>query len=132
MADLSAAGDKLVLSPAVPIEVLEFGFLLTAAVDDTAGDGMVAKLDKRPTAGSETGRGDGDAGVMTLTQAQADALEAGEVARSRPDSPALIYPGEEAVLQLTDAVAVSGTGIPFIVYREAHKSDRTTETVVSA
>lgn len=127
--DVSSAADKLTFSPAVAAEILEFGYIVTTAFVDAAG-GLVLKADIRPTAGSDSSRGDGDAGVMTLTSAQANKA-AGKVVRTRPASPAIVYPGQQVVLQLTTA-ADSGAGLAFIVWREAFKADQTAETVVAA
>lgn len=129
LADASATGDKLTFTPAVPVEILEIGIIVTTVIVDAAG-GLVLKADIRPTAGSDTSRGDGDAGVMTLTSAQANKA-AGKVQRSRPASPAIVYPGQQVIVELTTA-ADSGAGIAFIVFREAFAGDQTNETVVAA
>lgn len=129
VADLSSASDWLTFTPAVPVEVEEFGVVVTTAMVDAAG-GAVLKADVRPTAGSDTNRTDGTAGVMTLTSAQANQV-AGKVVRCRPTAPLTVYPGQQVVLQATTAVD-SGAGIAFIVYREALKLDSSVETVVAA
>jgi hypothetical protein len=121
--------DKLVLTPVFPIEVVEFGLVPTTSLADAAG-GLVYKLDKRPTAGSDTDRGDGDIGILTLTAAQADALDAGTVAKCRMASPTVIYPGEQAVLELTTGVD-SGAGVVFITFREYFADDDADEVVVA-
>lgn len=129
LADASATGDKLTFTPAVPVEVLEIGIIVTTALVDAAG-GLVLKADLRPTAGSDSGRGDGDVGVMTLTSAQANKV-AGKVVRSRFTSPYKVIPGQQVVLDLTTAVD-SGAGIAFIVFREALALDDSGEVIVAA
>jgi hypothetical protein len=130
LSDASATGDKLTFTPAKAVEVVGFGIIVTTALADAA-DGLVLKADIRPTAGSDSSRGDGDAGTLTLTQAQADGKAAGKVVRCRPTSHAVVYPGQQVVLDLTTAVD-SGAGIAFIEFREAFKGDQSNETVVTA
>lgn len=115
LADASATGDKLTFTPAMPVEIVEFGIIVTTALVDAAG-GLVLKADVRPTAGSDTSRTDGTAGTMTLTSTQAN-RSAGQVVRSRPASPLTVLPGQQVILELTTAVD-SGAGIAFIVFRE--------------
>jgi hypothetical protein len=145
--DMAAAADTAcILTPILPVEIVSFGFIITTAL--VSATSFVAKLDKRPAAGSDTDRGDGDLGTLTLTAAQIVlAAEVGSVVRSQPDrletafaaaSPGptegamVVLPGEQAVVQVTTALATSGQGIPFIEYRFLPKSARagTIEVVV--
>lgn len=112
IADLSAAADKLTFTPIVPCEIVEFGVIITTVV--VASASTVFKLDKRPTAGSDTGRGDGDLGTGTFVSTLVKT--AGSVWRSRPTNPGVLLPGQQAILELTTG-ATSGAGIGFIVYR---------------
>lgn len=131
-ADMSGTGDQGTFTPAVPVEIVEFGYIITTVVVDAAG-GLVLKADVRPTAGSDTSRTDGTAGTLTLTTAQCNALTAGRVMRSRPTSPLTVLSGQQVVLELTTAPD-SGAGLPYIVYREkpAYRDVATAETVVTA
>lgn len=129
LSDASATGDKLTFTPAKAVEIVGFGIIVTTALVDAA-DGLVMKADIRPTAGSDSGRGDGDAGTMTLTAAQASKA-AGKVVRSRPTGPVVVYPGQQVVLELTTAID-SGAGIAFIEFRDAPKADQSNETVVTS
>lgn len=145
ISDFSSTGDKVTLTPVVPVTIVSFGFIVTTVLVDAAG-GLVMKCDKRVTAGSDSGRGDGDLGTLTLTAAQASSLAAGDVARSRPaanssfaagpaptEAGLLVLPGEQAVLELTTAVD-SGAGIGFIEFKPADRLDRATsiEVLVTA
>lgn len=129
-ADMSGTGDQGTFTPAVPVEIIEFGYIITTVVVDAAG-GLVLKADRRITAGSDTGRTDGTGGTLTLTSAQANALVAGYVMRCRPASPITINAGEQIVLELTTAPD-SGAGLPFIVYRNkpTYRDAATAETIV--
>lgn len=127
---LTATGDGLVFTPGVPAEIISFGMIMTVGGDDSGGDGCVLKLDKRVTAGSDTGRGDGDLGTLTMTLAQVALAVAGSVIRARPNTNEDAYagpgpveasrkvmPGEQAVLQVTDVASTAGTGLPFIEWK---------------
>lgn len=128
-ADVSGAGDLMTFTPGMPVEIVEFGYIVKTAIVDAAG-GLVMKADIRPTAESDTSRGDGDGGVMTLTSAQANQA-AGKVVSSRPATAALVYPGQQVVLELTTAPD-SGAAFPYIVFRPQPTADRTAQTVVIA
>ena len=144
----AAADTACILTPVFPVEIISFGFIVTTAL--ISATAFLASLDKRIAAGSDTGRGDGDLGTLSLTAAQiVIATAVGSVVRSRPDSLAaafptvtpgpveaayVVLPGQQAVLQVNTALATSGQGIPFIEYRAIPKSDRaaTIEVVVNA
>lgn len=129
VADFSSTGDKLTLTPAVPIELVEIVIVVTTAL--VAADAMVVKADVRPVAGSDTNRTDGTAGVMTLTATEATA-DAGDVIRCRIENPISIVPGQQLMLELTDAIT-SGAGIIFAVYRNkpVYRDAASVETVVT-
>lgn len=130
VADVSADADLLTFTPAVPVEVLEFGFIVTTAIVDAAG-GLALGADLRPTAGSDSGRTAGTAGSGTFTSAQANKA-AGKVLRVRPPTPYIVIPGQQVVLKQT-VRADSGAALAYIVYREALQNDSTTvETLVTA
>lgn len=99
-ADLNALGDyALSWGPAFqPVWVVG-----VAAINENAlvGAGEI-RFDKRPTFGSDAGRGDGDAGILIL----AASLPAGS-AVYKLITPIKISPGQEVVAQLTD---VTGAG----------------------
>ena len=65
----------------------------------------VVKADKRPTAGDDTGRGDGDLGVLTFSTAHT----LGKVVYHLLTDPVKLSPGEELVFQCTDATGASDT-----------------------
>lgn len=129
-ADMSGTGDQGTFTPAYPCEIVGFGYVITTAVVDAAG-GLVLKADKRPTAGSDTSRGDGDCGTLTLTSAQANALTAGKTMLCRPTQPTRVQPGEQVVLDLTTAPD-SGAGLPFVIFKHSPTTDDTDITVVTA
>jgi hypothetical protein len=76
--------------------------VVTNAIDNA----LVIKGDKRPTAGSDSGRGDGDVFVLTVSTTNG-AL--GNVCYA-DNLDIEIKPGEEVVFEVTDAAAASDTG----------------------
>ena len=66
----------------------------------------VVKVDKRPTFGSDTSRGDGDIAVLNVP----NGFAAGAVLYQRCEPPVVMEPGTEAVIQVTDATAASDVG----------------------
>lgn len=106
--DLTTIGDKARWSPAFqPAIVRAVGIQLNAA----PGDAGVVKGDKRPTFGSDTGRGDGDVFVANLATTHA----AGNVVYKKALN-VKISPGEEVVIEVTDAsAAVSAAKISLFI-----------------
>lgn len=139
--DFNATGDKLLFAPAQPIEVYRFGFQTIEAMDPDAG-GFVIALDIRPTIGSDTSRTE----VETITRADADTVAAGKVVYKDviiavaaaagddtltggattqtstlnvgPSGPKHVMPGQEIVIEVTNAVGAASTGYVFIEYAE--------------
>lgn len=101
-ADLNSAADitGATWGPAlVPHRVIG----LAAIIDNDIAATGVIKFDKRPTFGSDSGRGDGDVGVLNLTTAHTQ----GKVVYKEVD--VRIVPGEEVVAQVTDVTGASDT-----------------------
>lgn len=95
-ATLATAGDKGKLTPGyVPLVIRAVA--IVCKTDPTAAG--VVKVDKRPTAGSDTGRGDGDVAVINVaaTHAQGDVVY-------KDGLNVELKPGEEAVVEVTGAV----------------------------
>lgn len=65
----------------------------------------VVDFDKRPTAGSDTGRGSADIGHLVLSTTAAGKVMFDEVANGT-----VLYPGEEVVVQLATAAVGTPTG----------------------
>jgi len=122
---MNSTADVVTLTPGTPIEIVEFGVIVTTALVDTSGTGFILTCDLRPTAGTDTGRtiGGGNLGTGTFTHAQAILGVAGVVLVSRPlpnttgVSARIVQPGQQAILRLNAAVATSGVALPFINYR---------------
>lgn len=126
--DFNATGDKFILTPAVPTDIVRFGAILDSAQDPDAG-GFVLALDHRPTAGSDTDRTE----EATITRANADVSAAGDVlynnvnaavaqatavdgslVDSPSEGPLRVNPGEEAVIEVTNANGAASTGYVFL------------------
>ena len=114
--DLAGApGDFAVFDVPYKCQIIEVGLIIT---EDVAGDntlGVVA-VDKRPTAGSDDSRGDADIASFDLDTLLA-APVAGNVVVRRAASRILLYPGQQAVVQLVTAAAANGAGhyMPYIL-----------------
>ena len=117
-AAIDTAGDMLVFTPAVPVDIVSFGVTLTTTTSVAV---TVLTLDKRPTAGSDTAR---TAAQSTITIPIAAA--AGKQYRAN-FQPIEINPGEEVVIQ-TDGGSTAGDGFCFISYRRRPLQARSSET----
>lgn len=107
--DLSGTGDNVLRAAAAPFEVVGFGYIADAAVDNTPTTLNLA-LDKRPTIGSDASRAEVEAFEDTVDRA------AGDVVYHALAEPEEFTAGQEAVVEVVGA-AVSGTGQPFIRIR---------------
>ena len=133
--DFTTTGDKWVLTPARPINIIRWGIVADALID--VGAGMVVALDFRPTAGSDSGRVNGatssgrDTAGGTLSTGTTD-VAAGSgsyrdlvpVAASGLSATGTgeyggfqVDPGEQAVFEVTDAADTAGSsGVLFVEY----------------
>jgi hypothetical protein len=111
---LTSTGDKFTFTPCHPVDLIGFGIIGDALID--VGAGMTVKVDKRPTAGSDSGRGDGDIGSI-VRGTDAD-IAAGKGLFTRFTTPKELNPGEQAVVEVTNAADTAGTGIVFLRYRK--------------
>lgn len=119
---LNSTGDKAFWQPGQPVDILRWGIIADGLVD--VGAGMTVKLDVRSTVGTDTGRGDGDGGDITITAdiAAGDGIYTEELtaAAITASNPGILEldPGEEVVFQVTDAADTAGNGYFFIEYIE--------------
>lgn len=105
--DLNTLADLGRFSPAFsPVFVVGVAACIS---NDIAATGVV-KFDKRPTFGSDTGRGDGDVAVLNLTTAHTG----GKVVYKLP-TPIKIKPGEEVVAEVTDVTGAGDTADIFLL-----------------
>ena len=134
--DFNATGDKFAYAPKRPAKVWRFGIQAAAALDPDAG-GFDLALDLRPTMGSDTSRVE----KVVLNRADAETVAAGQivykdvvlaVAESSvtglsaisnkvnvgPDGPLDVSPGQEVVLEVTNALGAAGTGIVWMEVSE--------------
>lgn len=135
LVDFNATGDKFSIAPVAPIDIVRFGIIVKTAMNPDAG-GFVLALDYRPTVGSDTNRVQKD----VLTRADAELVAAGGIVYRSPElpvaasavsgapgiggqsvyvgpsGPVRINPGEEAVLEVTNAVGAASDGYVFIEY----------------
>ena len=119
---LTATGDDFTMTADQPVDVIAVGFLVTATFS-SSGNTVVA-FDKRPTAGSDTGRGDADVASLSIPTTTA----AGKLFLNELATPIEIDAGEQIVAQVTTASSSAGSGI-YVVYfqpRPIHSNDART------
>ena len=97
---LDSTGDKATFAFPRPIQIARLAVISSTAV--TFGSGLTIEFDKRPTAGSDTGRGAADVG--TITVAAAADIAQGKGVYKALTTPVVILPGEEVVAQVTAAM----------------------------
>ena len=96
---LNSLADITTWSPTVPHKITMVALVID---NDVAATGQV-KLDKRPTAGSDTGRGDGDVSIINLTTAHTQ----GKVVYQNVN--VTVNPGQEVVVEVTDITGAGDT-----------------------
>lgn len=108
-ADLNSVADIAAWGPGyVPHRIHAVALVINNVI---AAAGVV-KFDKRPTAGSDTGRGDGDVAIINL----ATSHDGGEVVY-KDGLNVILNPGQEVVAEVTDATGASDTA-EVIIYVE--------------
>lgn len=113
---IASTGDKFTFTPTKPVDVVRWGFIADVAV---TGSPVIA-MDKRPTAGSDTGRVDGAtaSGVDTAGGSiSPGAISQGKGVYHNLSGLLSVNPGEQLVAQVTTA-AGAGTGTFFVEYYE--------------
>ena len=126
---LTSTADIDIFTPTFPVEVYEFGIVVTTAL--TASDNLIIAADLRTVAGSDTGRGSGDVGTLTIAAGSSDGVEAGDVITCRPTTPVVVLPGQQVVIEVTNAVA-AGDGFAFVNFRQLPRGDASTQNVVTS
>ncbi len=118
---VTATGDEVVFTPAAPVNIVRWGFIVTTLLD--VGAGATFAMDKRVTAGSDTGRVNGSTdangvdtagGTMTVTADKA----VGTCIYHNVSPQFKVNPGEQAVIAVDNAADTGGDGIWFIEYEE--------------
>jgi hypothetical protein len=118
--DFTTAADTVYVTPATPIKIVRWGLVVTSLLD--VGAGFAAAMDFRPTAGSDTDRVNGavasgiDTAGGTITTT-AD-VAAGDGLYHELSQPLEVLPGEQVVIQITDAADTAGTGLFWVEYEE--------------
>lgn len=84
-----------------PIEVVRWGIIASSSV--TSGVSAAIQLNKRVTAGSDTGLVDAAGGVLNLATANDPDTVAGSGIYSAPVEQLIVLPGEQLQVEVTDA-----------------------------
>ena len=130
--DFNSLGDKFIYTPVTTAHIYRYGYITNTSQDPDAG-GFVLALDHRPTAGSDTGRTE----KQTITRADADVLAAGRCVYADvvinvaevtaidgskfnvdPAGPLTVIPGQEVVIEVTNAMGAAATGYVFLEVME--------------
>lgn len=101
--DLTSTGDKAVWGVGLVPHIVRAAAIV---INATPGDAGVVKGDLRPTRGSDTSRTDGT--VFTINMATSHTFTAGttrKIIYHVPSSPVTVMPGQEVVVEVTDASA---------------------------
>jgi hypothetical protein len=117
-------GDLVTFTPARPVNIVRWGIIVAVILD--VGAGFTMKADFRPTANSDTDRGDGDVGDITTTTDVAvgkgiyteEVLGDGSGSGVSAEQKFKVDPGEQVVFQVTDAADTTGDGWIFVEYEE--------------
>lgn len=102
----SATGDFDLIPFSEPIEVVRWGFI--ASVAAVTGGSAVLSLNKRITAGNDTGRELAAGGTITLASVDDASMTAGLGVWATPPSQLIVKPGEQLQVSVSDAGS-SGT-----------------------
>lgn len=108
----NSTGDKLVMT--IPYKCIVERVFAVVEEASTHATGFVIKFDNRPTAGSDTGRGDGDVGALTKT---VSVSQQGKMLYEEPSSTITLNEGEQVVAEVTTANGDACTAVVGIVVR---------------
>jgi hypothetical protein len=104
--DLDTTGDKIVFSLPEKFQVSRLGLVVTGA--DTGGG--VVKFDRRVLAGSDSGRGDGDVGAITISAAN----NQGKILYEIPATAMILNAGDQIVVEATTDTGTGCNLVPFV------------------
>ena len=114
---LGSAADIHIFTIPFRCKPIRVGFTLTTTV--SGGVAPVVKFDKRPTAGSDTDRGDGDVGTLTFSATGAAGKAYYENTDYKEDGTGswvgTLNEGDQVVVQVSTASGGNGAGIPWLL-----------------
>lgn len=111
-ANTSATADLATFTPGSPVDIVGWGYVVTVA---QANANVVLAGDLRPTAGSNTGRLNGELGTLT----PADTGAQGEVFYNPLSAGAgELNPGQQMVIECTTTSGATGSVVLFVRYIE--------------
>lgn len=103
---LSSTADIYTFTLPQRCKVIEIGVV---DIVNAGSNAYVVKFDRRPTAGSDSGRGDGDVGVLNSVASPT----VGKATRKFVDVD--LDKHDQVVVEVTDAGPASSTGVPYMV-----------------
>lgn len=105
--DVNSAADKITFSIMDDMEIIECGLL----IEGTDAGGATVKFDRRVLAGSDTGRGDGDVGEITIPASN----QQGKVLFEKVSGVELDA-GDQVVVQVTAEGVTALNVVPYIKF----------------
>lgn len=127
-----STGDKLTISIPFRCEVVEAAVLVQGT--SSSATPFIIKFDKRVTAGSDTGRGDGDVAVLkkvvSLNQ-QGKHINGRPGGTGQPTTAVILKKGEQVVVEVTTANGDACTVTPELHVRQTPEDDRNEANVVA-
>jgi hypothetical protein len=122
-----STGDKATIAVPFKCEVAMLFVLVTGT--SAHATAAVIKFDKRVTAGSDTGRGDGDVGAISKT---ASLDQQGKYLYERPATRVLLEPGQEVIVEVTTAQGEALTFTAGLLVRESPEDPANIAAMVAA
>ena len=114
---MASTGDKHIFTIPFRCRPIRCGLTITTLTNSTGN--IVVKFDRRPTAGSDGSRGDGDVGTLTIATAKAAGVcyyeNTDYVAAGTGSWVATLDEGEQVVVQVITAATTAGEGIPWLL-----------------
>jgi hypothetical protein len=123
----NSTGDKWIFTIPFKCEVVRAFCVVQGSSSN--GTAAVIKFDKRPTAGSDSGRGDGDVAVLSKT---ASVSQQGKMLYEDPATRVTLDEGDEVVVEVTTADGAANAMTPGLLIREIPEIAANNSAMVAA
>jgi hypothetical protein len=123
---LDSTGDKHTFT--IPFKCVVSLLFLVIEGTSTHATTAVVKFDKRPTAGSDTSRGDGDVGALSKSASN----QQGKMLYERPSSRITLDEGDQVVVEVTTANGNACTAVPGLLVEASPEDPANNSAMVSA
>ena len=123
----NSTGDKWIFNIPFKCELVRAALVVEGSSANATA--AVVKFDIRVTAGTDTGRGDGDAGVLSKT---ASVSQQGKMLYEDPAARVTMYPGYQVVVEVTTADGAANAMCPILYLREVPEVPANITAMVAA